>query len=93
MANDSKNIGNVVERYSKALLDLAIENKALETVHDDLEQIITLLDSSNDFNRLIKSPIISRNDQQVVINTILKKISASDTVIKFFSVISTFIII
>ena len=44
-------------------------------------------DSSNDFNRLIKSPIISRNDQQVVINTILKKISASDTVIKFFSVI------
>jgi len=87
LANDSKNIGNVVERYSKALLELAIENKALETVHNDLEQIITLLESSNDFSRLIKSPIISRNNQQIVINTILKKISASDTVIKFFSVI------
>ena len=87
MANDSKNIGNVVERYSKALLELAIENKSLETVHDDVEQVINLLESSKDFSRVIKSPIISRNKQHLVINAILKKVSVSESVIKFFSVI------
>ena len=73
MANDSKNIGNVVERYSKALLELAIENKSLETVHDDVEQVISLLESSKDFSRVIKSPIISRNDNSLSYKCYLKK--------------------
>ena len=73
MANDSKNIGNVVERYSKALLELAIESKSLADVHSDVENIINILESSDDFNKVIKSPIISRNDQSQIINKILKK--------------------
>lgn len=87
MANDSKNIGNVVERYSKALLELAIESNFLDTVHNDINKILELLGSSDDFNRVIKSPIISRDDQSFIINAILKKIAVSDTVIKFFTVI------
>ena len=84
MANDSKNIGSIVERYSKALLELAIENKSLDMIHNDVVKIIDILESSNEFNRVIKSPIISRDDQSLVINSILNKISASETVIKFF---------
>jgi F-type H+-transporting ATPase subunit delta len=87
LANDSKNIGNVVERYSKALIELAIESKSLADVHSDVENIINILESSDDFNKVIKSPIISRNDQSQIINKILKKIPVSDTVIKFFLVI------
>ena len=87
MANDSKNIGNVVERYSKALLELAIESKSMPSVHSDIKNIINVIDSSEDFNKVLKSPVISRNDQSHIINVILKKISVSDTVSKFFSVI------
>tara|TARA_Y100001970_G_scaffold283886_1_gene400085 strand:- start:11039 stop:11599 length:561 start_codon:yes stop_codon:yes gene_type:complete len=87
LANDSKNIGNVVERYSKALLELAIESKSLPNVHSDIENIIKIIESSDDFNKVIKSPIISRSDQSNIINSILNKISVSDNVIKFFSVI------
>ena len=87
MANDSKNIGSVVERYSKALLELAVESNALDTVHNDINKIIDVLETSDDFNRVIKSPIISRDNQNLVINTILKKIAISETVIKFFTVI------
>ena len=87
MANDSKNIGNVVERYSKALLELSIESKSLSNVHDDIENIIKIIKSSDDFNKVLKSPVISRSDQSQIINSILKKIPVSDEVIKFFSVI------
>ena len=87
MANDSKNIGNVVERYSKALLELAIESKSLSSVHSDIENIIKIVESNDEFNKVLKSPIVSRNDQSNVINSILTKISVSDNVIKFFSVI------
>ena len=87
MANDSKNIGNVVERYSKALLELSIESKSLSNVHDDIENIIKIIESSDDFNKVLKSPVISRSDQSQIINSILKKIPVSDEVIKFFSVI------
>ena len=87
MANDSKNIGNVVERYSKALLELSIESKSLSNVHDDIENIIKIIESSDDFNKVLKSPVISRSDQSKIINSILKKIPVSDEVIKFFSVI------
>ena len=87
MANDSKNIGNVVERYSKALLELSIESKSLSNVHDDIENIIKIIESIDDFNKVLKSPVISRSDQSQIINSILKKIPVSDEVIKFFSVI------
>ena len=87
MANDSKNIGNVVERYSKALLELSIESKSLSIVHDDIENITQIIESSDDFNKILKSPVISRSDQSKIINSILKKIPVSDKVIKFFSVI------
>ncbi len=87
MANDSKNIGNVVERYSKALLELSIESKSLPNVHDNIANIIKIIETSDDFNKVLKSPIISRSDQSHIINNILKKIPVSDDVIKFFSVI------
>lgn len=87
MANDSKNIGNVVERYSKALIELAIESNSLSSVHSDIQNIIKIIESSDDFNKVLKSPIISRNAQSQIINSILNKLSVSDNVIKFFSVI------
>ena len=56
MANDSKNIGSVVERYSKALLELAIENKSLDYCQIDscriasLNEIIPVLLMASKFN-------------------------------------------
>ena len=63
MANDSKNIGSIVERYSKALLELSIESKNMEEVQKDIQNIMDLIETSEDFRRVLKSPILSRNDQ------------------------------
>ena len=70
MASDSKNIGGIVERYSKALLDLSIESKRLDEVRKDIQNIIKLMDNSEDFCKVMKSPILAREDQKKVIETL-----------------------
>ena len=84
MANDSKNIGSVVERYAKALIELSIESKKLEEVQKDILSILELLDNNEDFSRVLKSPILSRNDQKKIIEDILTKMSVSKLVLNFF---------
>ena len=89
MANDSKNIGSIVERYSKALLELSIESKNMEEVQKDIQNIMDLIETSEDFRRVLKSPILSRNDQKQIIEKVFSKISISKMVLKFFIVVST----
>jgi len=87
LSNDSKNMGSIVERYSKALLELSIESKVIDEVHQDVQKIIELLSESNDLKRIIMSPIMSRNDQKVILQNVLTKVSVSKLVLKFLMVI------
>ena len=89
MASDSKNIGGIVERYSKALLDLSIESKRLDEVRKDIQNIIKLMDNSEDFCKVMKSPILAREDQKKVIENIFSKLEVSKTVLNFFLVVCT----
>ncbi len=87
MASDSKNIGSVVDRYSKALLELSIESKNLDEVKKEIHNIIELLASSEEFNRVLKSPILSRNDQKSIIENIFTSMAISKMVLNFFLII------
>ena len=87
LASDSKNIGGIVERYSKALLELSIESKKLDEVRKDIQSIIELKYNSDDFLKVLKSPILSREDQKKVIENIFLKLEVSKIVLNFFLVI------
>ena len=87
LASDSKNIGGIVERYSKALLELSIESKKLDEVRKDIQSIIELIHNSDDFLKVLKSPILSREDQKKVIENIFLKLEVSKIVLNFFLVI------
>jgi len=89
LASDSKNIGGIVERYSKALLELSIESKKLDVVSNDIQNIIKLLDNNDDFYKVLKSPILSREDQKKVIENIFSKVEVSQIVLNFFLVVCT----
>jgi len=89
LASDSKNIGGIVERYSKALLELSIESKKLDVVSNDVQNIIKLLDNHDDFYKVFKSPILSREDQKKVIENIFSKVEVSQIVLNFFLVVCT----
>ena len=48
----------LANRYSKALLDLALERNALDIVSKDMKTLVSVCESSRDLQLLLKSPII-----------------------------------
>ncbi len=50
-------------RYATALFDLAGTGGLLDRVAGDLDQIGAMIDASADLARMIRSPVISREDQ------------------------------
>ncbi|GAA4317842.1 ATP synthase F1 subunit delta [Flaviaesturariibacter amylovorans] len=60
----------LASRYAKSLLDLAIERGQLETVYADMQYLRDLIRSSRDLAVMLKSPVISSEKKQAVINAI-----------------------
>ncbi|RYZ21511.1 MAG: ATP synthase F1 subunit delta [Chitinophagaceae bacterium] len=57
-------------RYAKSLLDLAVERGQLETVYADMQYLGALIKSSRDLAVMLKSPVVSSDKKQAVINAI-----------------------
>ena len=45
-------------RYSKALLDLALEQNVLDEVYNNMKQLTMMVDENRDLQLLLKSPIV-----------------------------------
>lgn len=60
-------------RYATALFDLAESDKLLDRVDSDLGQFDEMIDASADLTRLIRSPVISREDQGKAMDAVLDK--------------------
>ncbi len=58
-------------RYAAALFDLAEEKGELDQVAIDLGRLAALTKESADLRRLIRSPLFSRADQRVGIDTVM----------------------
>jgi F-type H+-transporting ATPase subunit delta len=57
-------------RYAKSLLDLAVERGQLEAVYADMQYLRDLISASRDLAVMLKSPVISSDKKQAVINAI-----------------------
>ena len=75
-ANDSQ-LSGLAGRYATAAFDLASEERAVEALSADLTALAGLLDSSPDLNRLVRSPIFSREEQAKAMDAILSKAKAA----------------
>ena len=89
MASDTTGATGLAGRYATALYELADEAKALDQVAEDLRSITRMIAESADFNRMIRSPVISRTAQGAAINEILSKAGASDLTRKFTGVLAS----
>lgn len=58
-------------RYAKSLLDLAIEQNQLDAVYADVKLLKAILKANPDFVAVLKSPVISSDKKEQVINSIL----------------------
>ncbi|MFL2770999.1 MAG: F0F1 ATP synthase subunit delta [Rhodospirillaceae bacterium] len=81
MASDGVGVGGLAVRYASALYDLADESSVIDAIAADLDGLDTIVNESEDFNRFIKSPVLSREEHsegiaavasQVGLNTITK---------------------
>ena len=68
-------------------MELSVEKKCMDNIHEEIVSIKSMLDRSKDFNKIIKSPVLSRDLQKVLVISILKKASISKLLINFFSVV------
>ena len=64
MATSTGPASGLAERYAGALYELADEAKNLDQVADDLRGLKALLADSDDFRRLVRSPVIKRDEQE-----------------------------
>lgn len=66
----------VASRYAKSLLGIAIEQKQLEEVHNDMQMIDKVCKDNNELTLLLKSPIVNTDKKESILTEIFgKKIS------------------
>jgi len=62
----------VASRYVKSLLSLAIEQGAVEAVHNDMGLFSKTVNESKDFALMLHSPIIKHETKKAILNKIFK---------------------
>lgn len=86
MASQSKGLA---ARYALALYELADDQKALDDVAGDLQSLRQLLAESEEFVRLIRSPVLSRGDQSKGVAALCDKFGANALTAKFLGVLAS----
>ena len=81
------NSQSLAGRYASALYELADQGRALDTIADDLVNFRQLMVDSEDLNRLIRSPVVSRADQNTGLMAILEKANANSLTKKFIGAV------
>jgi F-type H+-transporting ATPase subunit delta len=75
-------------RYAAALFELAKDQQQIERVEADVKAFQALLDGSDDLRRLVRSPVISAEDQLRALTALLAKAGISGLTGNFFRLIT-----
>jgi len=66
-------VSGMAGRYATALYDLALEQRALDSVKADLDRFDAMIEESADLNRLVRSPVFTAEEQKNALAAILEK--------------------
>ena len=81
-------MASVAGRYASALFELASDEGKVAEVEGDLTAFQALSDDSADFMRMIRSPVISSDDQEKALGAILSKAGIGALTINFFKLLA-----
>jgi F-type H+-transporting ATPase subunit delta len=76
-------------RYAKALFELARDAKQIDSVSASLAQLKSALAESDDFRRLVSSPLVSRDDAVKAIQATGGAIKVDEITAKFLGVLAS----
>ncbi len=88
MSSDIAGSSGLAGRYATALYELAEADKQLDTVAQDLSAISDMVADSDDLSRLIRSPVIARDDQIAAMDAILTQAGVSELTKRFIGVVA-----
>ena len=88
MAKDSGGVSGLAGRYATALFELAVDEDQLDQVAGDLRGLLGLLEDSDALRRLVKSPVLSREDQMRAMAAILSQADASALTGRFIGLLA-----
>ena len=88
MASDGTAASGLAVRYATALFDLATERNCLDQVASDLTCLKDLLAQSSDLRRFLRSPVLTRGQQNQALGSLLQKVGLSDLTQQFVSLVA-----
>jgi F-type H+-transporting ATPase subunit delta len=88
VATDDPMMASMAGRYAVALFELAKDQRQLAEVERDVVAFQGLLDASSDLRRLVRSPVISAEDQAKALSAILAKAGISSLAANFLKLIA-----
>jgi F-type H+-transporting ATPase subunit delta len=89
VAGEDHIVSGMAGRYATALFELALEEKAVDAVRQDLEQFDAAVAANPDLARLVRSPVFSADEQLKALSAILAKAGISGVAANFLRVITT----
>jgi len=84
----SANASGLAGRYAVALFELAEDRDALDAVAEDLRNFQSLLDESADLRRLIRSPVLSREEQGRALTALAERAGLGELTRQFLGLLA-----
>jgi F-type H+-transporting ATPase subunit delta len=81
-------MASMAGRYAAALFELAREQRQLSDVERDLAAFQAMLDASDDLRRLVRSPVVSAEDQERALAVILERAGIGGLTANFIKLIA-----
>jgi len=73
VAGEDHTLPGMAGRYATALFELALEQKAIDAVKNDLDRFDALVSANPDLARLVRSPVFGADEQLKALSAILDK--------------------
>jgi F-type H+-transporting ATPase subunit delta len=88
VASEGTGVSGLAERYAAALFDLADERRVLDGVAGDLRELRAMLHDSVDLMRLLRSPVLSREEQGKAVAALAERAGLSMLTREFLAVVA-----
>jgi len=83
VASEEPHNAGLAGRYATAVFELAQEEKSVEAVAGDFAALKTLIAESADLARLVKAPVLSREEQRLGMDAVLRRMEAAPLTVRF----------
>ena len=88
VATTDQTVSGVPGRYASALFELAGEERATEQVGHQLANVQSAINQSEDMSRLVRSPVLSADDQVAALAAVAGQIGVTGTTLNFLKLVA-----